>query len=58
MKEILAKFEQYTNPRKNVAYERHMFNKRVQGSTESIDAYLTDLKILSQSCEFGLLKYS
>ena len=58
VKEILAKFEQYTNPRKNVAYERHIFNKRVQGSTESIDVYLTDLKILSQSWEYGTLKDS
>ena len=34
LKENFRKFKkQFTTTRKNVAYERHMLNKRVQGST-------------------------
>ncbi|KAK3093011.1 hypothetical protein FSP39_010012 [Pinctada imbricata] len=50
---VLAKFEKYCNPRKNVAYERHVFNTRTQGPSENIDAFVTDLRILAKSCEFG-----
>ena len=56
--EILNQFEQYCNPRKNVPFERHLFNNRKQGSTETIDAYVTELRILSSSCEFGELRDS
>ena len=55
---IIAKFEKYCNPRRNVAYERHVFNTRAQMESESIDGYVTELKILASSCEFGDLKDS
>ena len=36
--------------------ERHKFNTRVQGSTELIDQYVTDLKNIAINCEFGAIK--
>ena len=36
---LVKKFEAYCIPRKNVTYERHMFNTRNQGPTESIDSW-------------------
>ena len=50
---ILGKYEKYCNPQCNVTYERHQFNIRNQNEGESIDAYVTDLRIKSKSCEFG-----
>ncbi|XP_048747335.2 uncharacterized protein K02A2.6-like [Ostrea edulis] len=50
---IIEKFTTYCNPKKNVAYERHIFNRRSQNPGEKIDAYVTELRILAKSCEFG-----
>lgn len=50
---ILSKFEKYCSPKSNLTYERHQFNIRNQNEGESIDSYVTDLKILSKTCEFG-----
>ena len=41
---ILAKFQNYCEPKKNIKYERHMFNTRVQQQSQSFDAYLTELR--------------
>ena len=54
---ILEKFEEYCKPRKNIVFERHLFNTRTQGD-ESVDVFITDLKILAKNCEFGDLKDS
>ena len=50
---IKGKFQQYCTPRKNVVYERYQFGKLVQTSGESIDAFVTTLRLRSKSCEFG-----
>ncbi|PIK34848.1 hypothetical protein BSL78_28326 [Apostichopus japonicus] len=52
---ILEQLEKYCNPRKNVTYERHVFNKRNQQPGESIDTYVTDLRVKAKSCEFAQL---
>lgn len=52
---IKAKFEAYCNPRKNVTWERHLFNTRNQQPGETIDQYITDLRTKAKSCEFGTL---
>lgn len=49
---VLAKFEKYCSPKKNVVFERHIFNTRKQGLSEKVDTFVTDLKILARSCEF------
>lgn len=55
MDKVLGKYEKYCIPKSNVTYERHQFNIRNQNDEESIDSYVTDLKILAKSCEFGTL---
>ena len=55
VKPIMAKFEAYCNPRKNVTWERHIFNTRNQLPGESIDHYVTDLRTKAKTCEFGEL---
>ena len=52
---VIKKFEEYCTPKKNVTYERHVFNTRAQGATEGIDAYVTELRKLARNCEFGEL---
>ena len=55
---ILEKFEAYCVPRKNITWERHVFNTRNQRDGETIDQYVTDLKTKAQTCEFKDLKDS
>ena len=55
VKPIMAKFEAYCNPRKNVTWERHVFNTRNQLPGESIDHLVTDLRTKARTCEFGEL---
>ena len=52
---VIIKFEEYCTPKKNVTYERHVFNTRAQGATEGIDAYVTEFRKLARNCEFGEL---
>ena len=42
----------------SVIYERYVFHTRVQGEGETIDSFTTDLRLKSQSCEFGSLQHS
>ena len=55
---VIQKFEEYCNPRQNIAYERYLFNSRQQHKFESMEEYLTQLRILAISCEFGRLEDS
>ena len=55
VKQIMAKFEAYCNPRKNVTWERHVFNNRNQLLGEPIDHFVTDLCTKAKTCEFGTL---
>ena len=56
--EVLACFEQYCVPKKNITVERYTFNRRDQLEGESMQTYVTALKTLAQSCEFGDLRES
>ena len=55
---ILEKIEEYCTPRKNINWERHIFNTKVQQPGESIDHYATSLRKKASSCEFGILRDS
>ena len=55
---IIAKFDAYCMPRKNVTVERFAFHSRKQASGEPVDVFITDLKSLASTCEFGELKNS
>lgn len=46
--------EKHPNLKRNVVFERFVFNKRVQDIHESFDIFFTDLKSLVKSCEFGV----
>ena len=52
---VMKKFEEYCLSRKNITYERHVFNSRAQGVNESIHLYVTDLRLKAKTCEFGVL---
>jgi len=51
--DVIKKFDQYCVPLVNVVYERYKFFSRKQKMGESIDEYLTDLRLLIKKCEFS-----
>jgi hypothetical protein len=55
---IQAKFTAYFAPTINVTYERYIFFPRDMREEESVDEYVTQLKQLSENCEFGTLSES
>ena len=52
---VLNKFHTHFVPKSNVTYERHRFFTRNQDAAESIDQYVTALRVLARTCEFGTL---
>ena len=51
----MSNFDKYCLPRLNVTYERHRFFTRSQLSEETIDQYVTELRKLEKTCEFGVI---
>ena len=51
----IAALQAHFKPKRNVVYERYVFNLCSQNSDESIDEFLTRIRKLSSSCEFGAL---
>ena len=52
---IIEALEKYFEPTRNVIYERYLFNTADQLQNENIDDYVTRLRQLSKSCDFGTL---
>ena len=52
---IQQKFEEYFNPQRNETFERHVFQTRRQSPTETVDQFVTDLRVKASSCNFGPL---
>ena len=50
---VITAFRTYCEPRKNILYERHGYWSLQQLEGESIDRYLTRLKIKVESCEYN-----
>ena len=50
---ILTKLSAYFIPKRNKIYERYVFNSRSQRAEESFDQFLTALRKLAVTCEFG-----
>lgn len=50
---VRAKFKDYCSPRKNVVFERFQFWKCSQAPGESIDGFVTTLRLRAKTCEFG-----
>ena len=55
---ILEKMEKYCIGECNETYERYVFNRRDQETNESVDAYVTALRKLAKTCNYGALKDS
>ena len=49
---IIQKFDEFTIGELNETFERYTFNSRNQQENESIDAYVTDLRTLANTCNF------
>ena len=56
VKESLDALEEHFKPARNVVYERYVFNSCRQGPSESVDQYMTRLRQLVSSCDYGSLE--
>lgn len=52
---VIEKFDTFCTPKRNETFERYVFNSRIQTGTESVEEFIMDLKLKSQSCNFGAL---
>ena len=52
----MEKFEKYCMPKKNLFYERHRFNTRIQNKEDNFDTFLTDIRNIVINCEYGTLE--
>lgn len=55
---IIAKFDEHCNPSINETVERYRFFSKSQGAEQSIDNYVTELRMLAKTCNFGEIKDS
>ena len=53
---LFSKFEAYCKPKQNVTIERYRFNTRAQGEEETIDQYVTELRLIAKNCGYGDLE--
>ncbi|KAL3177520.1 hypothetical protein MRX96_039087 [Rhipicephalus microplus] len=53
---VTRAFAKHFRPRTNMIYERAKFNSRKQKAHESVDAFVTELYRLAETCEYGDLK--
>ena len=53
---VITNFEEYCVGQRNERLERYNFNMRVQQEGKTVDAYVTALKTLSKTCNFGQLE--
>lgn len=56
--DLMGKMDEHCNPKVNETVERYRFFARNQTSGETIDKYVTDLRMLASTCNFGQLKDS
>ncbi|XP_072152554.1 uncharacterized protein [Bemisia tabaci] len=54
--ELISKLDAWAEPQKNITMERAKFSSRNQNPNESFDEYVSDLKRLISTCEYGTLK--
>ena len=54
--DVLKKYREHCEPRKNEVYERYKFWQRDQKESETVDQWATDLRILMGSCEYDCCK--
>ena len=49
----ISKFGEYFSPQSNTVFSRYLFHKRDQRDGETIDQYITELKLLARECEYS-----
>lgn len=52
---LKAKFREICNPQHNRILERHKFHTRDQKPGQSIESFISDLRIKAKTCNFGEL---
>ena len=52
---LIAKFEAYCSPKKNLTYERYVFNSCTQNG-RPFDTFVVDLRNKAKTCEFGAMQ--
>ena len=52
---VLAKFEKYCQPHKNIPFEQYCFNRRTQEPGETYDQYRTSLRKIAVNCNFDTI---
>ena len=55
---VLQMMEEYFIGETNEIYERYCFNKRQQHDVETVDAYVTALRTMAKTCNYGQLEDS
>ncbi|GBM17594.1 hypothetical protein AVEN_80893-1 [Araneus ventricosus] len=58
MNDILAKFEDYFVPQRNITYERQRLFLLVQQEGQSVDDFITELRKQLRNCDYGSLSDS
>jgi len=53
---LFTKFEAYGKPKQNVTIERYRFNNHTQTSGETINQYVTSVRLMAKNCKFGSLE--
>ena len=53
---VKEKFDAHFIPKRNIIYERAMFNSRRQEDGETVDSFITALYTLSEHCQYGNLR--
>ena len=53
--ECIEGLEAYFKPKRNVVYERYLFNMCQQNSEETVDSYVNRLRKAASTCHFGTL---
>ncbi len=58
VQQLLDAFDQHCNPKQNETVETYCFFMRNHGTDEGFDKYVTELKMLASTCNFGDIKDS
>lgn len=53
---VKQKFDTYFSPKRNIVFERHKFNSRIQQVDELVDLFITALYTLAETCDYSKLK--
>ena len=52
LKTYLDRFEAQVEPKANTVFSRHKYHNRVYGEAETVEQFVTDLKLLARDCAF------